>query len=935
MSTDTQHRDLILLAASSTLLALAASSTLLALLFVACVRATWLSDPAFHTVVEACATVLAGAVGVLALARHYAKRSGMYLLLGAGFLGTAVLDGYHTIVTSPWLSDQLPSELPSLIPWSWISSRLFLSGVFVLSYVAWKWERRNTNRHVNETAVFASIGFLALTSGLLFAAFDLPSGYFPGALVHRPAELVPATLFGVALAAHYRRHKVTGGAVDRWLLLSLLVGLVGQAVFMPLSVQLFDAMFDAAHGLKIVSYALVFGGLSASTAATYRQIQSAAEEVQRAYLRAEQADRAKGRFLATVSHEIRTPLNAIIGLSNLAAGVGPGAEQQALLRSIQASSESLSFLISDLLDLSHMEAGGMEMDFSPFELCDVVEKPVELMSPAAEAKGLELTCRIERGLPTRLLGDADRTRQVLLNLISNAIKYTDTGRVSVIVRDKGRSGGNHKVRFEVRDTGMGIADADQRRIFERFVRTSSASSVAVGGAGLGLHISRSLVELMGGTIHVGSEPGVGSSFAFEVPYGIAGEPSEFSGPSRTELGGFAALVAVQDDEHRRATRDLLVELGFGTVQELALLDGAAARRCVGDSRVRVVVVDEQVPGLAEFEAARQTASDQARRRVPTVVLATFEGMDRARRLEYAVVLHKPARQQQFRDAVLQAVGLMDAATPASSEASPWLTQSRIKNVVAGSERSVVCEPRRILLVEDDPANRIVTLRTLAKSGYEVDIAEDGFQALERTSNHTYDLILMDLQMPGMTGFVVTERIRELAAKAGRARVPIVALTARTVPGTRRRCLEAGMDECLIKPVLPAALLALIERMSVTRPVRLSEFGPPVGEDCEPFPTTDVDPDIAELVPAYVANRRRDVLEIYRLLEKSSFDEIGKLGHQMKGSGAGFGFAQIGRLGAEIDEAARGGDRDRLSDLVQQLEACLATGAGGRSHPSDS
>ncbi len=538
------------------------------------------------------------------------------------------------------------------------------------------------------------------------------------------------------------------------------------------------------------------------------QRKSAEDAIRAAHDRAVEAAEVKSQFLATMSHEIRTPINAVVGMSELMLQTPLSDEAREYATTVRDSAESLLAIVNDILDFSKIEAGRMELESVPFAPVVAVENATDILSAAARKKGLSLSTYVASDVPRRVLGDADRLRQVLLNLLGNAVKFTSTGSVTVRAVVDSADDAAVVLRFSVTDTGPGIAPDAAEQLFEPFRQADQSTRRRFGGTGLGLSISRRIVDLMGGKIGFDSSLGYGSTFWFTIAFArVAEEPDATRGES---LRGARVLVVDQDAAARQALDQYLIAWGAvasstgNPAHALDLAKAAAGRRAPFD----VVIVDRRAGGDAFAFAARL-------RNVPglgSLPLLLVTGADEpspsvdARAGGFTAVLRKPIRQAALHDALRIAIdGDGDDIPIAPAVAVPTAEDAARDD--APREDSVL-----VLVVEDNPVNRKLALQQLKKLGFRAHAVTDGREAVDAVANGVYDVVLMDCQMPDVDGFEATRQIRRAEASRG-GHVPIVAMTANALEGDREACLAAGMDAYLAKPVQLSALRAAVERFA--------------------------------------------------------------------------------------------------------------------------
>ncbi|MBK6596817.1 MAG: response regulator [Proteobacteria bacterium] len=646
--------------------------------------------------------------------------------------------------------------------------------------------------------------------------------------------------------------------------------------------------------------------------------------------RAESASVAKSEFLARMSHEIRTPLNGVLGMAELLIGSrGLDDRQTRYADGIRHSAESLMSVINDILDFSKIEAGQLELDRAPFNLREIVEDAIELLSQRSAAKGLELVCDIPLQIYAHRTGDGNRLRQVLINLLGNAVKFTEHGEVVASVSEV-KEDGHSKLRFEVRDTGVGIRAENQTRIFESFSQEDGSITRRYGGTGLGLAISRRLIGLMGGDISVKSTVGVGSRFFFTIDLPRALDSVTDLQPAG--LAGSRVLIVDDNATNREIVRRQLQGWGVDATEAASGSDALEAIRRANDDPFDVVLLDLHMPVLDGLATARGIRALPAGVDVAIVILSSMTGdatRDDWDKVSISASLTKPVRQRDLYeclDVLLRGTGALRALKNDSADESPVINAA---------------QPHRVLLVEDNAVNLAVAQSMLDKINCHVMSAGNGREALELIAANEFDLVLMDCQMPEMDGLTATRLVREREAATTGLHLPIVALTANALQGDREKCLDAGMDDYLTKPFSTAQLRVAVEkwsRLAQLEDVPMSLIRNTNNKTGDVTPVDVLDraalDQIRQLQGADQPDLLRQVIEIYldssaqlvrqidTALAAADADAAGRAAHALKSSSGNVGAAAVTQLAAEIEAAARANALDRIAELHAELHAAF-------------
>lgn len=637
---------------------------------------------------------------------------------------------------------------------------------------------------------------------------------------------------------------------------------------------------------------------------------------------AEQAGVAKARFLANMSHEIRTPLNAIIGMNRLALATDLAAKQRGYLQNIESSARHLLGIVDDVLDVSKIEAGKLTLERSEISISRLLDDVTALAGQACSEKGLSWQVQVDPAVPTRVRGDALRLRQVLVNLVGNAVKFTPSGGVHVMVEQLSSDDTTVNLRFSVRDSGIGISAGEQRRLFDAFSQADASITRRYGGSGLGLTISKRLVELMGGTLSVTSEPGSGSTFHFNAHL------ERFQGEAlrqvlQRKLRGQRALLVDPDELPRAITRALLEALGLRVDEALSSRAALAQLRA---ERFELVFLNEQLPDRDGFETAQRIRAHTREQPLGLFLTSTHGSRDTTeRRHPFDGLLKKPLDASQLFDMLAAWLGVEggDAAHAASPEPLP---------------QPLFARGTRVLVVEDNRINQEVATELLASWGLETEIANDGAEALTRLQRAPrLDLVLMDMQMPVMDGLEATRALRQQSAHA---QLPVLAMTANAMAADHHACLAAGMNEVITKPVDPEGLHAALRRYlqlaSDPTPAAAPLAPLPAASTALQFTTAELDVErglrftrgrhdlYEKLLRGFLDDQRTLPEQLQEALETDHPEALARAAHTLRGLASGLGAQPLAAAGEALENLVRHPAESpspaRLRDAVARLVA---------------
>ena len=892
-----------------------------------------------HALLEWSAVTIAGFTAMLSFVHYRVGKDVAVPVLGAALLCAGLFDAFHTLATTRLIDAVADNR--DLEPFTWALSRSFHAGVLLAGVIVLLWFRKGSTLKVAASKGVYSVAaagalFVVIAYALVHysaASATLPQTQFPGAAVTRPFDAIPLLLFLVATPFFWHLNAKKSSPFNASMVLAMLPLIALEAHMVFGSSRLYDSNFNIAHFLKMVAYFIPFLGMLLYNINAYARLSMEIKKdtiVQQKLFadkqKAEISTQLKSDFLATMSHEIRTPMNGVIGTTGLLLDTHLTAKQRQYAETTMRSADSLLTLINDILDFSKIEAGKLDLEIVSFDMQTLAEDVTELLAVKADEKNIELLLHFPQATQRHVLGDPGRVRQIIVNLLGNAIKFTEKGYVVLSITS--RPGTNNKIAYciEVEDTGIGIKEDKLELVFNKFSQADSSMTRQFGGTGLGLSICNNLAEMMGGEIELTSTYGEGSTFTVSLLLDASGDAALTAADNdrnfENTLKGLKILAVDDVEMSLMIIFDQLSGLGirldsaFSGIQALDMMNAEASSGKPYD----VVVADFSMPKMDGLAFAKTMQEKRLLAETQLVLMTSGPQTVHDADLSEAGVsgcLAKPIFPLEI-PRVISAIFEQQS----NGDKDGLITRHTLRQETHKDQDSFSLKNCHILLVEDNPVNRLVATSILEKFGCFITPAGNGLEAMVLARKRTFDLIFMDCQMPEMDGYEATTAFRKMERDKCCERTPIIAFTAAAMEGDRQKCLDAGMDDYLSKPVRPIALQKILKKWVPHKIIHEED----VEDSTEKLVDTSVLAALQDLAGAEYLNILKSYIDfssgaiggLETAVHDRNSTEIRSVAHSFKSSSQQLGAVLLGELARQLETMAIEDDLANVDAVMRQF-----------------